>query len=141
VKKAGLLVCALCLLLTGCATTAIHKETPITTPTSSTTEPADTAVTTPTVVIPEGFLKEEQALQIAYDYWKFTPGEDVAVGKGDETDATGKGVVEVYLYPTEEAPYYELVYSWYVPKTDHRSVLDRVWIDAVTGKTYANLPS
>ena len=144
-KRLFCLLGALCLLTTGCggapadnaATTTAASATDSTA--TTTTTKGTTTTTAPS--IPEGFLSVEKALQIAYDYWDFTPGDTISVGKEDETDRQGTGMVYLIAYPTEDAPYYEAEYSWYVPATNHRSVLDHVWIHAVTGETGTDLLS
>ena len=118
-KKLLLVLGAVSLLITGCG--AVAQPTPD-------TEDVTTSTTA-------SYLSEEEALQIAYDYWKFTPGDQVAVGKGDGNDAKGTGSVRIAANPTEENHwYYEVVYSWVVPDSGHLSVLDRIWIHAKSGE-------
>lgn len=137
-KKRWFMLGLAMLLLTGCAA-GESPASPIAPPTSAATTPTLPSATAP--AIPDGFISEEAALQIAYAYWNFSPGEDVSVGTGSAEDAKGRGTVHFATYPTADAPYYEAIYSWIVPGSGHRSVLDRVWIHAGTGETHVNLPS
>ena len=84
-------------------------------------------------------ISQDQAYQIACDYWNFTPG-DVDGETGFEMFVTDGGTVE--SQSTGKTYYYYLL-RWWVdsdPDSAHMSTCDWIYIDAETGECFFDTP-
>jgi len=84
-------------------------------------------------------ISQDQAYQIACDYWDFTPG-DVDGETGFEMFVTDGGTVE--SQSTGKTYYYYLL-RWWVdsdPDSAHMSTCDWIYIDAETGECFFDTP-
>lgn len=126
------------LLSVGCA--ALPEDTPgdtpvnttttttTTTPTTTTTTEAPTKPTTTTTA--PAFISQEQAVEIAEQYWDIRTG-DIDPGTGFMM------TVGPMVLPTADEPEYVIALRWLVEdengQVTHSSMVDRITINAYTG--------
>ena len=140
-----LVLCTLLLLHVGCA--ALPKDAPVDTPVSTTTTTTTAAptttvaptTTTTTTEVPTkptttttapAFISQEQAVEIAEQYWD--------IRTGDRDPGTGfMMTVGPMVLPTAETPEYVIALRWLVEvdgQPSHFSMVDSIRIDAVSGE-------
>ena len=118
--KKWILLVVFCLVLSGCSLLpdASDDNGENSTPTT-TTAAADF----------DSFISQDQAMEIASDYWNFK--------RGDRDPDTGfLFTVHLFDTPTAEAPQYQAALQWLVDEDTscaHWSAVDWIWIDAITG--------
>lgn len=118
--KKWILLVVFCLVLSGCSLL----------PDASDDNGENSTPTTTTTTDSSGFyISEDEALEIAADYWDFE--------RGDRDPDTGfLFTIMLFDTPTAEAPQYKAVLQWLVDEDTscaHWSTVDWIWIDAVTG--------
>ena len=127
-KKLVLLLAA-CVLLAGCS--FAPQESPDATVTDNNADASEATQ-------PVKPLTEEEALKIACDYWDYTPGDTLQVGTEKGEGPQWPGEVRIVENPTDESCQYGATLSWlvggYDSDTAHWSVIDWIWIDAVSGE-------
>lgn len=140
-----LVLCMLFLLSVGCA--ALPEDAPVDTPVSTTTTtttaaPTTTVAPTTTTTTTEAptkptttttapaFISQEQAVEIAEQYWDIRTG-DIDPGTGFMM------TVGPMVLPTADEPEYVIALRWLVEdengQVTHSSMVDRITINAYTG--------